>query len=65
MKKKQAGYYEIHFNASELTSGVYFYKLTANRFYKCKKDVINKIDLCKLIVQFNGSVRIVYKIIDD
>lgn len=36
-EEKQAGYYEIQFNASELTSGVYFYKFTAKDFTSTKK----------------------------
>ena len=41
-EEKQAGYYEIQFKASELTSGVYFYKLTANDFTRIKKMLLLK-----------------------
>ncbi len=34
---KPAGYYEVNFNASRLSSGIYFYKLTAGNFSEVKK----------------------------
>jgi hypothetical protein len=39
---KQAGTYEINFNASNLTSGVYFYKITTNDFTDVKKMMLIK-----------------------
>ncbi|MCX6163293.1 MAG: T9SS type A sorting domain-containing protein [Ignavibacteriae bacterium] len=33
----QPGEYEVTFNASKMTSGVYFYKLKANEFSEIKK----------------------------
>lgn len=36
-EEKPAGEYEIEFNASNLSSGVYFYKLTAKNFTQTKK----------------------------
>ena len=37
---KPAGSYEVEFNASSLTSGVYFYKLTTGSFSQSKKMVL-------------------------
>ena len=37
---KPAGSYEIEFNASQLTSGVYFYKIQAGSFVKTKKMIL-------------------------
>ena len=37
---KPAGNYKVSFDASELVSGVYFYKLTANGFSETKKMVL-------------------------
>ncbi len=34
---KEAGYYEVSFDASQFTSGVYFYKLTVGSFTSVKK----------------------------
>jgi hypothetical protein len=42
MKKKPAGGYETTFNASGLSSGIYFYKLTAGEFSETKKFVLMK-----------------------
>ena len=39
---KQAGSYQISFNASNLSSGVYFYKLTAGDFVSTKKMTLIK-----------------------
>lgn len=39
---KPAGSYEVEFNASELASGVYFYKLQTGSFVKTKKMVLLK-----------------------
>lgn len=39
---KQAGYYEINFNASELSSGVYFYKLITSGYSETKNMVLIK-----------------------
>ncbi len=41
-EQKTAGNYYINFNASELTSGIYFYKLNAGNFIKTKKMTILK-----------------------
>jgi photosystem II stability/assembly factor-like uncharacterized protein len=39
-EEKTAGTYEINFNASGLTSGVYFYKLQAGSFVQTKKMIL-------------------------
>ncbi|MBK8984256.1 MAG: T9SS type A sorting domain-containing protein [Ignavibacteria bacterium] len=39
---KNAGYYSINFNASNLSSGIYFYKLSANDFTSVKKMMLVK-----------------------
>ena len=41
-EEKSAGSYEIHFNASSLTSGIYFYELKAGNFIETKKMVLMK-----------------------
>jgi hypothetical protein len=41
-EEKQAGDYEILFNASEYASGVYFYRLTADNFSSVKKMLLLK-----------------------
>lgn len=41
-EEKQAGNYEMNFNASELTGGVYFYQLTTNSFVDTKKMILMK-----------------------
>ena len=39
---KNAGKYEIEFNANNLSTGVYFYKIQADNFTKCMKMVLLK-----------------------
>jgi len=39
-KKQGAGNYEVQFNASSLTSGIYFYKLQSGNFVESKKMVL-------------------------
>jgi len=39
---KSQGNYEIHFNASELVSGIYFYQLSTNNFTDVKKMILMK-----------------------
>jgi len=39
---KPTGYYELDFNASELASGIYFYKIQAGRFVETKKMILMK-----------------------
>jgi len=41
-EEKPAGNYEINFNASELTGGVYFYQLTSSTFVDTKKMILIK-----------------------
>ena len=41
-EKKTAGSYEIEFNASELSSGIYFYKIQAGSFTETKKMILMK-----------------------
>jgi hypothetical protein len=41
-REQVAGEYEIDFNASNLTSGVYFYKLQAGNFVETKKMILMK-----------------------
>jgi len=40
--KQSAGSYEVEFNASKLTSGVYFYRLTSGSFVEVKKMMMIK-----------------------
>jgi hypothetical protein len=40
--KQSAGNYEVKFNASKLTSGVYFYKLQSGNFTETKKMLLMK-----------------------
>jgi hypothetical protein len=41
-EEKNAGTYEVNFNASALSSGVYFYKLEAGNFVQTKKMILMK-----------------------
>jgi plastocyanin len=41
-EEKTAGNYEVRFNASSLTSGTYFYKLSAGSFTEVKKMILLK-----------------------
>ena len=41
-KEQSAGNYEVEFNGSALTSGIYFYRLQANEYVETKKMVIIK-----------------------
>ena len=41
-EEKPAGYYEIEFNASLLSSGIYFYKLQAGEYTETKKMILLK-----------------------
>lgn len=40
--KQEAGYYEVNFDASGLTSGVYFYRLQAGHYIETKKLILLK-----------------------
>jgi plastocyanin len=41
-EEKPAGEYQLKFDASELTGGVYFYQLTSNSFVETKKMILMK-----------------------
>jgi len=41
-EEKPAGNYEVEFNGNGLTSGVYFYRLSANGFVQTKKMLMLK-----------------------
>ncbi len=41
-KKQKPGNYEVNFDASELTSGIYFYSIKAGNFYQTKKMLLIK-----------------------
>ncbi|MFN3693558.1 MAG: T9SS type A sorting domain-containing protein, partial [Ignavibacterium sp.] len=41
-EEKPAGVYEVEFNASKLSSGIYFYKLSAGSFTEVKKMTVLK-----------------------
>jgi len=40
--EKSAGYYEVEFNASSLSSGIYFYRLQAGNYAETKKMILIK-----------------------
>jgi hypothetical protein len=39
---KAAGRYELNFDASNLTSGIYFYQIKTNNFFDTKKMLLVK-----------------------
>jgi hypothetical protein len=39
---KTAGTYAVNFNASDLTSGIYFYKISSGNFSETKKMILLK-----------------------
>jgi len=41
-EKKNAGYHSVEFNASHLTSGIYFYSINVGDFYQVKKMLLIK-----------------------
>jgi len=41
-QKQRAGYYELKFDASNLSSGIYFYEIKANNFRSIKKMILTK-----------------------
>ncbi len=41
-EEKPAGNYEVQFDASKLTSGIYFYKITSGKFSQVKKMILMK-----------------------
>ncbi|OIO20574.1 MAG: hypothetical protein AUJ54_05320 [Ignavibacteria bacterium CG1_02_37_35] len=41
-EEKPAGVYDVTFNASKLSSGIYFYKLQAGSFISTKKMILIK-----------------------
>jgi hypothetical protein len=41
-EQKESGNYQIDFNASELSSGIYYYTLTAGNFTSTKKMILMK-----------------------
>jgi hypothetical protein len=41
-RNQDAGYYTINFNASQLSSGIYFYKLQSGSFVRTKKMILTK-----------------------
>jgi hypothetical protein len=41
-EQKQAGTYEIQFDASELASGIYLYKIESGDFVQTKKMILLK-----------------------
>jgi hypothetical protein len=41
-ERREAGIYEVVFNASTLSSGTYFYRLQSNTFVETKKMILLK-----------------------
>jgi len=41
-EEKEAGYYSLQFNASNLSSGVYFYRMISGKFTMTKKFMVLK-----------------------
>ncbi|MEJ2618286.1 MAG: T9SS type A sorting domain-containing protein, partial [Ignavibacteriaceae bacterium] len=41
-KEQKPGYYEVRWNAGDLPSGIYFYKLTSGNLVRIKKAVLLK-----------------------
>jgi hypothetical protein len=41
-EEKSTGNYEVHFNAANLSSGIYFYQIGAGEFVQVKKMTILK-----------------------
>ena len=41
-RQQKAGYYDVTFNASNLTSGIYFYRIQAGDFFDTKKMILIK-----------------------
>ena len=41
-EEKEAGYHSVDFNASELPSGVYLYKLQVGSYVETKKMILTK-----------------------
>jgi hypothetical protein len=39
-EKQKAGYHQVEFNAENLPSGIYFYRITAGEFQDVKKMVL-------------------------
>jgi hypothetical protein len=38
--EKEAGYHEVNFDASDLSSGVYFYRIQAGSYVEAKKLIL-------------------------
>ena len=41
-KQQKGGYYEVEFDAIDLTSGIYFYRIQAGEFVDVKKMILMK-----------------------
>ena len=41
-QKQRSGNYEVKFDASQLTSGIYYYRITAGKFISTKKMILLK-----------------------